>query len=110
MNLESDNNYEERNQLMTTGKKILLIDAVPTKGGDAVQLADYTLELLQDIEVDYSLADYGKGPGMLRDALKTYIASKPLPETLTVSKDTSLGRDLLEALIPYYDVVIRGIK
>lgn len=96
----------EKEEVAAVIPKTLYVDCVPVVGPAPVLLENVMAPALATLDKDYCLVDYGKGPGFLRDALR----EMELPPALAVDTRTKLGADLLQALIPRYELVIRGLR
>lgn len=92
----------------------LVVDSFFTKGGpDTVTLADYLAPVHAQLRAEldlkhYKLADYGKGVGLLNEAVRAYLEQAPPTGALLVDSRTPEGADLLNLLTAHAAVVIRG--
>lgn len=92
----------------------LVVDSFFTKGGPNVTLlADYLAPVHAQLRAEldlkhYKLADYGKGVGLLNEAVRAYLEQAPPTGALFVDSRTPEGADLLNLLTAHAAVVIRG--
>jgi hypothetical protein len=93
-------------------KTTLYVNCTPTLGAKAPTNASVLLEKART-KIDarhYTLLDFGKGRGEFVSALRDVIdAEGGLPDAVFLWTGTGEGRDALEVLISYSDVVVQGV-
>ena len=104
---EKESPKEKRGKSKKTARgklRILAVGCAPTKGeGDeVVTFSNYVQPVLQRIKDDhgldhYTLAEYGKGRGLLCAYLRQHVGESPWTGVLLLP-DTAMGRDVLEVL------------
>ena len=70
--------------------------------------ADLTKAIHKNTGVDWQQAEYGKGPGLIKDGLRAVVEA--LPTRLYVDTQTPIGRVALEVLEAEYDEIVRGVR
>lgn len=98
-----------------SGGFVLLVGCFPIKGGDAVHATDWIGPAKVMIEselglVDYRLADFGKGPGMLAAAVRQVLSDQPPPSGSLVFLDmrTDEGRHCYDSFRENASLIVRA--
>jgi hypothetical protein len=92
---------------------ILIIDAVMTKGA-AVQFDDFILPFCEAVAKEnqldhWSLAEYGRGPGLLAAKIDRSLQAEPFVGTM-MALDSAELRAVKAVLKRYASVVIQGVR
>lgn len=93
---------------------VLFVDGVFTKGGPTTTLlADFLAPIhaqLRELGIKhYKMVDFGKGPGVLCEAVRQTLTQRPFVGTLLVDSRTPEGSDCLGLLTEFATTVIRGL-
>lgn len=92
-------------------KVTLYVDCLPVSGAKQPMNASVLYEKAR-VQLDtahYKLLEFGKGPGAFSAALRNVIEEDALPDGVYLSTATGEGKDALETLSSYCDVIIRGL-
>lgn len=92
----------------------LFVDCLPSKGGPTTTLlADFLAPIhaqLRELGIKhYKMVDFGKGPGVLCEAVRQTLTQRPFVGTLLVDSRTPEGSDCLGLLTEFATTVVRGL-